>query len=375
MVAIVAIAACSDATSATDLNTGGPPMVEQVRLLDLSDPSHPAVPVFAFGAHPQASEGEVHPVTRAQASSNRLRVVMDELLRGNGLEEILCRAGIDDDAYDRVPLGTTPDDIARCSVAQDVLVARCPASNPHSVCICKRPEGCLVEGSIQVPEGQSVGIQDNDQDGTVDDTRFIRGAVAIRCNDLDVPLDLDLSYWTPSGTQERPAQGGFDALGPAIVLVTAGALPTSTTCSVAFSPEVVDKDGNQVCAPPGGDVEAGCTPGDTSAISFGVEPLRLAVELLNPTQQSRTAKISIATNVPLDADSLANITVVEGDATPYTAFTAALDDKGRIIITWTAAGGLAAATRYTITVPTTVTDAYHQAGTTPLVLTFTTAAT
>src|SRR6185503_14798536 len=82
------------------------------------------------------------------------------------------------------------------------------------------------------------------------------------------------SYWNPSGNQQKPAQGGFDALGPAIVLVPLDSLPTGSECGLTFSPDVVDKDGNQICAPPDGDITQGCTPGDTSAFRFSIQPLK-----------------------------------------------------------------------------------------------------
>src|SRR5262249_27716222 len=132
--------------------------------------------------------------------------------------------------------------------------------------------------------GKPVGVQDLNQDGAADDTHFIDGAVGIECSasgrsipvPIAVPIDLSASYWNPSGNQNRPAVGGFDALGPKVFLNAGGALPTSPTCGLVFSPDVVDKQGNQVCAPPGGDLHAGCKPGDVSAFSFGVEPLALS---------------------------------------------------------------------------------------------------
>jgi len=383
--AIVAIAACTDATSATDLHPEGPPMVQQIRMRELY--SIGGVDgldrvVFGFGTYPDAAPEDEHPVTTALASGNRLRIIVDELLRGNNLEEIACRAEIaDNDAFSRVPIGATPDDIARCAVAEDVLPARCPGSNRLSVCLCAKDAGCLAQdGKSVTPKGESVGVADVDSDGAADNTRFIAGAVGIRCGEINVPIDLDMSYWTPSGNQQKPAQGGFDALGPAIVLVPGpvpAALPTGTDCGVVFSPEVVDKDGNQVCAPPGGDITAGCTPGDTTAIRFTVEPLRFAISsVFSATAQSRTADIKIRANVPLDAASVATVTVTEDPATNYTQFTAMLGAgtaSNEITIHWTV--GLAASTHYTITLPTTVTDAHHQPAKQPLQIAFTTSAT
>ena len=394
VVAASLAAACADPTSATDLHPGGPPMVEQVRLEEtysVGTSTGLTRMVFGFGTHSDATPDDDHPVNTATAAGNKLRIIMDELLRGNDLEEIKCRTTVDSDAFARVPLGATPDDIARCAVAQDVLPARCPGSNPHSVCICANDGGCSGMDSDNRPftvlKGESVGVLDADQDGAADDTRFVQGAVGIRCDTPGMPtnvsIDLDNSYWTPSGNQQKPAQGGFDALGPAVVLVpgpTPGvALPTNVDCSIVFSSDVVDKDGNQVCAPPDGDIRADCTPGDTSAVRFHVEPMALAIASpISPQAQSRTADVLVKANVPIDQDSLATITVNAGQAIniKYTQFTLTVLDTepSQITIHWTAIGGLAANTHYTITVPTTVTDRYHQSPLQPLQIAFTTGA-
>jgi hypothetical protein len=378
--------ACTGAASATDLHPEGPPMVEQVRLAErysIGTATGLDRVVFGFGTYPGATAAEEHPVTSALASGNKLRIIMDELLRGNDLEEIACRTVVDDDVFARVPLGATPDDIARCAVAQSALAAHCPASNPRSVCICARDGGCpSVDGTFTTPRGQPVGVSDTNMDGAADRTRFIAGAVGIRCGAIDVPIDLDMSFWTPSGNQQVPALDGFDALGPAIVLVPGpapAALPTSTECGVVFAPDVVDKDGNRVCAPQDGDIATGCTPGDTTAVRFTVEPMAFAVaSVVMDPGQSRTADVAIRANAPLDPASIANVTVTEGPATSYTQFTATLgtaSDASVITIRWTATGGLAANTSYTITVPTTVTDAYHQPAKLPFQIAFTTGAT
>jgi hypothetical protein len=374
-VAASALIGCADAPSITDLHTEGPPMIEQVRLVEVYTANEVKLTrtVFGFGSHPQAGAEDAHAVTSAKATDNKLRVVLDELVRGNDLEEIGCRANVDDDSYDRVPVGATPDDVARCAVAQDVLPSSCPGSNRLSLCLCRLDAGCPTgTGRAVIAKGESVGVLDIDQDGAADKTRFLLGAAGITCGAIDVPIDLDRSYWTPSGNQQRPALGGFDALGPAVVIVPLGALPAGQTCGLRFSPDVVDKDGNGVCAPPDGDVEATCTPGDTGAVMFRVEPIELALvaALLDPGQP-RTADITIRANVPLDAASLAGITVTEGASTRYTAFTARLAQPNQIAIHWTADGGLAPATRYTIAVA--VTDTYQQPAR-PLQVAFTTGA-
>lgn len=379
--ASLALAACTDtATSATDLHPEGPPMIEQVRLKEVytaNDIPGLQRTVFAFGSHADAQPSEEHAVTTAAASGNRLRIIMDELLRGNNLEEIQCRAVIDSDAFGPVPVGDTPDDIARCAVAQDVLTARCPGSSSRSVCICTLDGGCpSPDGTFTTPKGESVGVHDTDQDGAADATQFIAGAVGIRCGTIDVPTDPAMSYWTPSGNQQTPAQGGFDVLGPAIVLVPAAPLPTSSDCGLVFAPSVVDKDGNQVCAPAGGDITAGCTPGDTAAFHFTVEPMAfIPTPAISATAQSRTDPITLRAPAAIDPTTLAGITVTEG-AAPFTLFTASVgatkDTANQLTITWTPPG-LAAATGYTITIPTTLTDTYHHGPPQAIQFSFTTA--
>jgi hypothetical protein len=158
------------------------------------------------------------------------------------------------------------------------------------------------------------------------------------------------------------------------------ALPTNVDCGIVFSSDVVDKDGNQVCAPANGELSAGCTPGDTSAIRFHVEPMTFAAATPTTQPVSRTADFVIQANAPIDPASIANITVTEAPATDYTQFTAVLTVANmapvpnQISVHWTAAGGLAPSTQYTITVPTTVTDRYHQSPLQPLQIAFTSVA-
>ena len=376
--------ACTDLDSATNLNPEGPPMIRQVRLKEMYMSASGTLterlsPVFAFGTHPQVtSVDQAHPVTSAKSVNNKVRIIMDELLVGNYLEQVACRGPIDDDAYDIVPLGATPDDIAKCAVAKDVLPSSCPGTGSHVVCICKLDGGCG-----DVAKGEPVGVLDVNQDGAADDTRFMPGAVGLSCGGITVPIDLNNSYWNPSGDQNVPAMGGFDALGPAIVLQTlapAGApmgtppfLPTNTTCNLTFAPDVVDKQNNQVCAPPDGDITKGCTPGDVSAFSFKVEPMSVINNSFSDgdTGVSRTDFVLLKASAPMALSSLNAITVLEG-STPYTEFTLTTPFPDTVRITWTNATGLAANQEYTINVGTGMVDLYDQPITMPTSFTFTT---
>jgi hypothetical protein len=364
--AVIAAAACTDTDSATDLNTGGPPMIRQVlleeRVIDGQGKELGQDRVFAFGTHPDAEPSDVHAVRTALAMDNKLRVVIDELLVGNFLEELACRDG----SYSRIPAGADPDDIARCSVPNNLLAASCPASDRHAVCICREPAGCtiqrnarfpscpLIENILMVPEGAPVGTMDCNQDGAADDMRLIAGAVGIQCGSIAVPIDQDRSYWNPSGTQNKPAMGGFDALGPAIVLIARGPLPTGIDCTLTFSSEVVDKQGEQVCAPSGGDVSAGCTPGDVSAFAFGVEPLRVRP----PQVQNNVPKaepVLFIGNAPFDPGTLGGIQIAPA---PPGAVTISLFPMMPNVISIAVAGGWAPQTTYDVTFPTTLTDTF-----------------
>lgn len=355
------VAACTEFDSATNLNPEGPPMVRQVRMFErFADAVSPEIirsrRVFAFGTHPLATgENDAHPVTSARALNNSLRVIMDELLVGNNLEEIACRGQVTATSrYSRVPLGATPDDIARCSAADDVLTSLC--SGPSAVCLCENPDGCL-RGTTTVPVGQPVGVDDLNQDGAADDTRFIAGAVGIRCGTIDVPLNLDASYWNPSGDQNRPASGGFDALGPALVLVPEVALPTNLPCNLTFADDVVDKQGDRVCAPANGDITLGCTQGDLSAFEFRVEALQINPASFgdNQTGVGRTIPVTLAANAPLASASVAGVTIMP----PPTGAVTITNPMPNIIRIDTV-GGLDAMTQYTISVPVTVTDSFGQ---------------
>ena len=360
VLAMIAGAGCTDTDSATDLNPEGPPMIRQVRLTERYMDSFMVErtrKVFAFGSHELAFPEEVHPVQTAVAQSNGLRIVMDELLVGNHLEEIQCRGIVDDDEsadFGRVPLGADPDDVARCAVANDVLPSRCKGSDRESVCICQLEGGCLREGAM-VARGQPVGVLDVNRDGSADDTRFIAGAVRIQCGSIDVPIDYGNSYWNPSGDQNRPAMGGFDVLGPAIVLVPAGALPTNITCSLVFADEVVDKQDVRVCAPAGGDIRAGCSPGDVSAFTFGVEPLTIRPNSFRDGDMnvSRTALI-FSLNAPVATSTFAGIQINPAPPAPPTIST----PTGALRIEFPTP--LAPQTQYTVTFPTTVTDMFGQ---------------
>jgi len=389
-IAAMTIAACTDTESSTNLHPEGPPMVQEVLVTEIYADStglnFMERRVFGFGTYPTATIDMQHPVTSAKVLSpgNNLRVIMDELLVGNYLQEIQCREIVDDDAFDTVPIGDTPDDVANCTLpTHEELLRSC--KGPKAICICKKAGGCGTAA-----EGEPSGIVDVNQDGAADTMRLIQGSVGVQCagtaGNIDVPIDLDASYWNPSGNQQTPAMGGIEALGPAIVLFPKGiditpgkpsqAYPTNTDCQLTFAESVVDKQGNRVCAPPNGDITKDCTPGDVSAFKFKTEPLR-ATQIQGIPDEStdvpRDQDLIGVLSAPVGMAGLTGITMTE-NGNPFTAFTITFVDAGqsKVKIHPTAAGGFAATTPYTVTFTTSIVDLYGQALPTPVTFHFTT---
>lgn len=372
----------SDNESATNLAEQGPPMVRQLFLIETYENSAGATvtrEALGFGYHADVNPDVVHPVTTAlPLSPEPIRVVVDELLVGNSLEEIGCFSTVDEDSYATVPEGTTPDDIALCTTPRDPNL---PGNEDDLVLL---RETCKGEHAVCVREdGTPVGVIDitpmPDGDGAADDLRFIDGAVGIRCGDIDVPMDLNNSFWQPSGNQFVPTSGGTKAIGPAVFLKPLNGLPTGSTCTVVFADSVTDKSGNRVCAPKlagapnDGSVwppSVDCPDGDTSAVQFQTGGLAVLTTLPANEQMNvaRTttgqtyADIRLDFNAAVDVDSISNISI-----SPALAFTVTAAEPQRM--TLRIAGGYAASTTYTVTVPVTVTDFFGIAM--PAVYTFT----
>jgi hypothetical protein len=390
--AISATTACTDTESATNLNPGGPPMIEQVlmteSIFDATGNSNDSR-VFAFGTLPGLDASQEHDVTSAAVTGQKLRIVFDEVLQGNSLEEIECRANVGPDGqFARVPSGTTPDDIAKCTVAKDVLASSCKGD--HAVCLCEIDTGCIV-GADMVAKGQPVGVQDVNADGAADHHRFIPTSVQLVCGSTTVNADPTLSYWYPSGDQQPPAVGGIEAIGPAVVWIAqaqmSGAqVPTNASCGLKFADDVVDKSNIKVCAPVGGRTPEcsgnldlctqTCNPGDVSAFSFKTAPLTLG-STFDTTGVDRASALTFIANAVVDSATVTpSITMTEAGAA-FTGFTASVTNtsgKSQISVTPTAATGWAANTDYTITFSTGLKDAFGQPLPAPVTVNFHTGA-
>jgi hypothetical protein len=367
--ALVATTACNDVVRNTELEPEGPPEILQVfvreRVENPDDGSIGPGLRLAFGDHPDAGEEDDRQVTAAIAGTDqRIRIVVDELLLGNSLEEVQC---VNPGTWSRVPVGTDPDDIKRC-IGTDL--SRCEA-------VCKDQGGVL----------------DANGDLSLDDTRLIDGVVTLSCGGVAVPLDRTHSFYSPSGNQLVPAGAlGFDGLGPALVVVPAESLPTSSACTLAFAAEVTDKQGERPCA----EGAAGCVPGDMSSVTFGTEALQVlhsvpesgATDVPLVDEESTDATITVELNGWIDAATVAAGVQLSAGGTPVAGATATLatihhDDGSEEIsptaIAITVPGGLTAGTEYSVTFPgdgtaTTLRDKYGAAVPEAPTLTFTTVA-
>lgn len=332
MVGMVA-AACDEGEGG---GGAGPPEILQVLVRERVDGE--PVARLAFGDHPDIDEEADDRAVRAAVARDgqRIRVVVDELLRGDTLEEVACADG----SWSRVPTGTTVDDVARCAGAD---LARC-----RGICI----------GAGGAP----VGILDANGDGALDDTRLIDGAATLLCDGAPVALDPQRSYYQPSGGQRISAGSvGTDALGPAVVLAPAGGMRPGAVCGVRFADTVVDKDGERPCAAAAG----GCVPGDTAAIEFTVEPFTLAWseppagadDVALTDDDSGDAHVVLRLNATVDPATVAAAVTLTAGGYPVEGVAPAMADDDDATIVLTVAGGFEPATTYRLTV-TGLRDAY-----------------
>jgi hypothetical protein len=360
----VASTGCNEIETSTSLRPEGPPLISQVIVMERVQAGAVirTVPSLAFGDHPDIATVEENPtagddrvVTAAAAiSPQRIRVVVDELLKGHALEKIVCEVpdGETENFISSIPEGTTPDDVEACSKA------RAGEAMPNCPSICVDP----VLGKV--------GILDINGDGAPDEMRFNTDVVSLSCGGVTIPLDVEKSFYQPSGNQLITAgPDGVESLGPALVLYPKDeALRTGSTCTVSFTDVVVDKDGNRICAAAKdaeGNLPTECpNPGDTSLVSFQTEALRVKGVLPNDgsINVAYDATLLVQYNALMDAETQVN-TVVKNvtkdtvvDAADLT-FTVSEEQKDLVNINHVS--GFSNGDEYQLTVPVeTVTDIY-----------------
>jgi hypothetical protein len=380
------LVACDVPESSTGLHPDGPPKIQQVFMKeqaeDMTTGALVTSTILAFGSHDAVATEKTHETMAAAPSDQTIRVVFDELLVGNSLEEIKCQARtlsdgsscvVPNGGWSRVPLGATPDDIADCSAPDDLLEDTC--SGLHAVCL----------NSSGIP----CGVEDDDENGSADAIRFIDGAVRVVCGGVDAPLNNEMSFWQPAGNQLIPAGGVPEgSLGPAVILVPVEGrgLPSNSDCQLVFADDVTDKDGIKPCASEGGNPDADCNAGDLTRLHFKTQRLRITSSAPenNATGQSRTrARVRVYWNTSLDPASLAaGVTVTPALPNMYLSLDATSFGKQLVIEGCSAPVTTMnptctpvpfdAATTYTVTL-NNLTDTFGKAQTMAETITFTTA--
>ncbi len=365
----MATVACEAPASREDLNPAGPPMVRQVMVTEQVTTGTASLikeGQLAFGTHeaPFFENDDKEVLTAITLGTQEIRIVLDELLRGNSLEEIACADG----SFSRIPNGTTPDDIARCAGPADSLL------DCDTVCLDDSgvPRGILdVNEDLAADEMRMIVYEGSAADETA------QLGVGITCDGQVIPMDPAFSFWTPSGNQTFPSNAtlGFRGLGPAIVLKPVGTvgMRSGANCVVTFRPEVVDKDGNQVCAPAGGDIDNDCTAGDTSLISFNTDTLKVVnsvpADMATNVALSGSSFMLIALNSNIDIATVGALTLTAGNVdVPITPDIG--DDK--TLVSFSLAADFEPDTEYKLTVSTALTDLLGGALPTEHVVTWTT---
>ncbi len=350
----------------SELSAEGPPRVLQVvvseRVVEpaLVDNVLTVQRRLAFGDHPQVpTETDDRQVTNALPHRQRIRVVVDELLLGNNLEELACADGI---TYSRIPLGTTPDDIAKCSGSEESL------------------EDCTGDNAVcQAAEGPIGILDESPRDGVADDFRLISSVAEIVCAGESIPIDLDNSFYQPSGNQQISAVG-IDSLGPAIVLVPGvDGLPTRAVCGIRFSSEVVDKDGEVLCLQRDGD----CTLDNIQEVQFTVD--QLGIDTSSPAdgetavppvpEMGEDSVITVQFNAVIDASTTAALRLFESASMAEVAVTRNLSPEDAGIVQLVVPGGYAPNTGYVLEIQSGdggVKDRYGGALVDPVSIGFTT---
>ncbi len=360
---------CDAPASKEDLNPEGPPMVRQIfmneKVITASGSSQLRKLQLAFGEHPDPifEDDDKQVLTAAIRGTQEIRIILDEQIRGNALEEMECANG----SFSRIPDGTTPDDIADCSGPIDSL------------------QNCKIALCVDA-DGKPIGVLDANEDGGADNLRMINYGdeanpelgVKIVCGGVSVPLNQNLSFWNPSGNQTISSNPALAAkgLGPVIVVQPEAGfgMPGGVSCTVEFNDAVTDYEGNKVCAPAGGLVANGCANGDTTQIAFGTEAV--AIDRSNPkdgdVNVAVTQRIGATFNANMDVATVGAISLTAGGVD--VAITATVADDDRASLTVGVEGDLLENTEYVLTIGTGFHDSFGSGLPQEETITFTTGA-
>jgi len=376
---------CADDKSKSDLDDSGPPKILQVFVLDPANSDDPLQSGYAltygihadawkcgvvdddcgedpntgdalicfnaaagaattdplFGHCVDAASHKTPTATSAQVAGASIRIVSKELYDGKKLEQFACACH-----------------------------GNCPAGGEWSI----DPNNCSACGeddSTTIGEAGRCLDLNNDR---IPDLSTLQGGVAtITC--AGVPsfgtggvylTQQGDGYYYPSGNGFPPSATGYLGLGPALVIEPQINLPTSTSCTIAVSDTVTDKDGNPF-VPTDGSVE------------FQTEALAIAGSTpeADDDMAEVTDTVEIDFNASIDPDSVSELSTgvrVAGTSVflPLAAEDGLVVEGGAIVLTL--AAELLPGTDYEIVVDGAVTDEYQQPFGADETITFSTAA-
>jgi hypothetical protein len=281
-------------------------------------------------------------------AGQKIRIILDELLRGPTVEQFVCG----------------------CADPPENVNANCQGGPAASL----DPLNCEDNPNTDVSEASR--FSDKNLDGVPDKTDLLPGMVEVYCDGLTEVWSnvAEEGWYNPSGNQQVPANVldssatrvilEWDSVGPAVVLQTAlRPLPSSSSCHLRFR-EDTDypiKDGT-VSVPTARDKDGNPVPEPEIPVTFNTEAMRVinTLPMRNAVGQAITLPaITVTFNTSIATSSIGGITVTDM-AGAVVDGTASVSMDG---LTWQfdPAADLLPSTRYTVTIPTTVTDSYGAA--------------
>lgn len=292
-------------------------------------------------------------ITEAVIAGQTIRIIVDELLRGQTIEQFRCA----------------------CS-ANEAGDGGCP----NGIVAALDPTFCDNDPATDINENGR--FADQNQDRVPDDTLLLPGIVQVDCDNATMPWvnGINEGWYNPSGSQQVPINTNtgnpeWTAIGPAVVLQPE-ALPTGSTCTLHFNDMAMvqtpageqavlasrDKEGNVIPAPDG--------------FTFTTEIMKLtAVQPANNASNvAPDVSPTVTFNAPIAAASVTGVTLTETAGGAAVDGTASVGTDGR---SWqfTPSAPLAVSTGYTITITTSLTDKFGAPFPEQLTRSFTTRAT
>ena len=212
--ATMGLGGCASESSNTDLHPEGPPEVLQTVVFQ-RDAADEAIPVLAFGTHPDFPEmlGNVsdavafsfYDAANDVVVGQQVRLVFDELLKGSAVESFKC-------ACTEVPPGSPAGTQPVCPNGSDV------SNDPFNCSSC--------DDNPQTTQVNETGkCLDLNGDHTPDDAVLNPDLVTITCGSQTWSNTADEGYYNPSGNQLVPVLEGLLGLGPALVLMPSALRP------------------------------------------------------------------------------------------------------------------------------------------------------